>query len=184
MFDTPADNNGVAEGLDGEGVKQFYGHFGFKGLTVTGAYGSRRRDVPTASFGTLFNEQDVNEQTTDRHTLLDAEYGRSFRGTRVTVRSSFDQFSYDGIYPFEGEPTLVLHDSVIGTRWSVGGGLTRAFRGRQTVRAGVEFIDNVRQDQRKPLRRSAHAVARRLTAPRSSMPSMFRTRSGSRRGSS
>ena len=57
-FDTPATNNGVAEGLDGEGVRQFYGRLDFKGLTVTGAYGSRQRDVPTASFGTLFNEQD------------------------------------------------------------------------------------------------------------------------------
>ncbi len=58
-FDTPATNNGVAEGLDGEGVRQFYGRLTFKGLTVTGAYGSRQRDVPTASFGTLFNEQDL-----------------------------------------------------------------------------------------------------------------------------
>ena len=103
-FDTPATNNGVAEGLDGEGVRQFYGRLTFKGLTVTGAYGSRQRDVPTASFGTLFNEQDSREQTTDRHTLVDAEYGRSFGGTRVTFRASFDRFSYDGIYPFAGEP--------------------------------------------------------------------------------
>ena len=57
-FDTPATNNGVAEGLDGEGVGQFYGRLDFNGLTVTGAYGSRQRDVPTASFGTLFNQQD------------------------------------------------------------------------------------------------------------------------------
>ena len=150
-FDAPATNNGVAEGLDGEGVRQFYGRLAFKGLTVTGAYGSRQRDVPTASFGTLFNEQDSREQTTDRHTLVDAEYGRSFSGTRVTFRASFDRFSYDGTYPFAGEPDgappLVGRNSVVGTRWSVGSGLTRAFRGRQTVRAGVEFIDNVRQDQ-------------------------------------
>ncbi len=81
------------------------------GLTVTGAYGSRQRDVPTASFGTVFNEQDPREQTTDRHTLIDAEYGRSFGGTRVTFRASFDRFSYDGIYPFaggsEGAPTSI-----------------------------------------------------------------------------
>ena len=64
------------------------------------------------------------EQTTDRHTLLDAEYGRSFGGTRVTFRASFDRFSYDGIYPFAGEqdgaPPLVGLNSVVGTRWSVG----------------------------------------------------------------
>jgi outer membrane receptor for ferrienterochelin and colicins len=150
-FDAPATNNGVAVGLDGEGVRQFYGRLAFNGLTVTGAYGSRQRDVPTASFGTLFNEQGSREETTDRHTLVDAQYGRGFRGTRVTFRASFDRFSYDGTYPFAGEqdnaPALVGHNNVVGTRWSVGSGLTRAFRGRQTVRAGVEFIDNMRQDQ-------------------------------------
>jgi iron complex outermembrane receptor protein len=150
-FDAPTTNNGVAEGLDGEGVRQFYSRLSFKGLTVTGAYGTRHRDVPTASFGTLFNSQDWREQTTDRHTLVDADYGRQFGATRVTFRASFDKFTYDGIYPFaaaeQGAPTLVGQNDVVGTRWSASSGLTQAFRGRQTVRAGIEFIDNLRQDQ-------------------------------------
>ena len=169
-FDTPATNNGVAEGLDGEGVRQFYGRLDFKGLTVTGAYGSRRRDVPTASFGTVFNEQETREQTTDRHTLVDAEYGRSFGGTRVTFRASFDRFTFDGTYPFAGEPegapTLVAHNSGVGTRWSVGSGLTRSFGARHTVRAGVEFIDNVHQDQTA---RYVDPPVLLLDSPRSSM---------------
>ena len=124
VFDTPGTNNGVAEGLDGEGVRQFYGRLDFKGLTVTGAYGHRRRDVPTASFGAMFNNQDSPEKTTDQRTLIDAAYGRSFSGTRVTIRASFDRFSFDGIYPFTGEPdgapTLVGHNRAVGSRWSVG----------------------------------------------------------------
>lgn len=151
VFDTPATNRGVAQGLDGEGVRQFYGHLAFNGLTVTGAYGTRQRDVPTASVGTLFNQQVPHEETTDRHTLLDADYGRSFRGARVTFRASFDRFTYDGTYPFAGEmndsPPLVGHQNAVGTRWSVGTGVTRSVRGRQTLRAGFEFIDNIRQDQ-------------------------------------
>jgi outer membrane receptor for ferrienterochelin and colicins len=151
VFDAPATHHGVAQGLDGEGVRQFYGHLAFNGLTVTGAYGTRQRDVPTASFGTLFNQQVSHEETTDRHTLLDADYGRSFNGARVTFRASYDRFSYDGIYPFAGEldvsPPLVARQGAVGARWSVGTGVTRAFRGSQTIRAGVEFIDNMRQDQ-------------------------------------
>lgn len=150
-FDTPATNNGVAEGLDGEAVRQFYGRLEFKSLTMTAAYGTRRRDVPTASFGTLFNEQEWREQTTDRHTLLDAEYERSFNGTGVTVRGAYDRFTYDGTYPFAGATpdagTMVGHNNVVGSRWTAGLGLTRAFQGRHTVRAGAEFIDNLRQDQ-------------------------------------
>jgi len=150
-FDAPATNNGVAQALDGEGVRQFYGRLAFRGLSVTGAYGSRQRDVPTASFGTLFNEQTSREQTTDRHTLVDGQYEHSFGGSRVTFRAAFDRFSYFGTYPFAGEedraPTLVGRNDVIGTRWNIGAGLSRSLPGRQTVRAGVEFIDNMRQDQ-------------------------------------
>jgi iron complex outermembrane receptor protein len=123
----------------------------FKGLTVTAAFGNRRRVVPTASFGTVFNAHNPQEQTIDRHVLADAAYGRSFGLTRVTFRASFDRFSYDGTYPFAGDqasaPLLVGLNGVVGTRWSVAGGLTRTFRGRHIVRAGFEFIDNLRQDQ-------------------------------------
>ncbi|MEO8070935.1 MAG: TonB-dependent receptor plug domain-containing protein, partial [Acidobacteriota bacterium] len=63
-FDLPATNNGVAEGLDGERVGQFYGRLDFKGLTVTAAYGNRRRFIPTASFGTIFNGHNPPEQIT------------------------------------------------------------------------------------------------------------------------
>jgi outer membrane receptor for ferrienterochelin and colicins len=150
-FDTPANNNGVAEGLDGEGLRQLYGRLAFKGLTVTGAYGSRQRDVPTASFGSVFNEQETRQHTADRHTLVDAEYVRSLGSTRVTFRASFDRFTFDGTYPIAAEPdsrlALVAVNAAVGTRWSVGSGVTRSFRGRHTVRAGVEFIDNVHQDQ-------------------------------------
>jgi outer membrane receptor for ferrienterochelin and colicins len=150
-FDGPATNNGVAQGLDGEGVRQFYGRLDFGGLTVTAAYGGRRRDVPTASFGTLFNSHSPPEQTTDRHVLADAEYVRSFGETRVSFRGSFDRFSYDGTYPFAdaqaGAPVVVGFNGVVGSRWSAESGLTRAFPGRQTVSAGIQFIDNVHQDQ-------------------------------------
>ncbi|MEO8259466.1 MAG: TonB-dependent receptor [Acidobacteriota bacterium] len=150
VFDAPDSNNGVAEGLDGEGIGQFYGRFAFKRLIITGTYGSRRRTVPTASFGTVFNEQASPEQTTDRYTLIDAEYGRSFKGTQATFRAAVDRFTYDGRYPLPGDQDrapVVGFDSVLGLRWTLGVGLTRTLRGRQTIRAGVERIGNLNQDQ-------------------------------------
>lgn len=150
-FDTPATNNGIAEGLDGEHVGQFYGQLRFKTFTFTGAYGRRQRDVPTASFGTLFNEQRSREQTVDRHTLLDVEYGRSFGASRVKFRGSFDQFSYDGTYPLgneDGSLSQVGRNSVLGTRWTAGARLTRPLRGRQVLTLGAELIDNTHQDQK------------------------------------
>jgi len=150
-FDAPSTNHGVAEGLDGEGVEELYGRLDFRGLTLTGVYGTRERGVPTASFGTLFGSQTPPEQTTDRHTMIDAAYRRSFSGTRVTLRASFDHFSADGIYPFAADqadaPVVSAFSGGIGSRWTFESGVIRSFPGRQTVSAGVQFIDNVRQDQ-------------------------------------
>jgi iron complex outermembrane receptor protein len=81
-FDTPSTNHGVAVGLDDEGADQFYSRLDFRGLSVTGVFGTRARGVPTASFGSMFNAQAPREKTIDRHTLLDAVYRRSFGGTR------------------------------------------------------------------------------------------------------
>lgn len=151
VFDTPATNFGVADGLDGEHVRQFYSRLAYRALTVTAAYGTRRRTVPTASFNTVFNEQEHPEETTDRHTLLDAEYVRMLGETRVAVRGSFDRFTYDGTYPFAGaepgDPTLVGLNSVNGVRWTIGVRGTRALGRRHVLTAGIEYIDNVNQDQ-------------------------------------
>ena len=151
-FNTPETNNGIAEGLDAEGAKQFYGRASKGGLTITTMYGTRRRDIPTASSGTQFNQQLWHEETTDRHGLFDVDYGRSFGETRLTVRGSYDRFSYSGAYPFvvesDGTPTMVGETVGLGARWSVTAGVTRVFRGRHTLRAGAEFIDNLHQDQR------------------------------------
>jgi outer membrane receptor for ferrienterochelin and colicins len=150
-FDTPADNRGIAEGLDGERTAGAYGRLDFRGLTVTAAYGGRRRDVPTASFGTVFNNQLPPQQVSDRHTLIDGHYRRAFRGTDATFRVSFDRYPFSGTLPLavgpDGTPPLVAIGSGTGSRWSAESGLTRVFRGRQTVTAGAEFIDNLHQDQ-------------------------------------
>ena len=150
-FDTPETNRGIAEGLDAEGVKQFYGRMTFKGLAVTSMYGTRRRDIPTASAGTMFNPRFWREQTTDKHGMLDAYYVRPFGDTRLTLRASYDRFSYSGTYPLavepDGTPTLVGQTAGLGTRWSASAGITRPLRFGQTLRAGVEFIDNLKQNQ-------------------------------------
>jgi outer membrane receptor for ferrienterochelin and colicins len=148
-FDAPETNNGIAEGLDGERVAQVYSRIHFSDFTFTGAYGQRQRDVPTASYGTVFNEQRNPEQTTDRHVLTDIEYARAIGATHLTVRGSFDQFSYDGTYPFPADDGAVSvgDNSVLGNRWSAGAHLTRALPRGQTMTAGAEFIDNLHQDQ-------------------------------------
>jgi outer membrane cobalamin receptor len=168
-FDTPATNNGIAEGLDGQQFGQHYGRLKIGNFTFTGAYGRRRKDVPTASFNTIFNEQIDRLRTTDRHGLADLEYGRDIGETRVALRASYDRFTYDGHYPFDGSlggiEKYIGHDSVVGARWTASGRLTRRLPMRQVVVFGAEFIDNIQQTQTSQFEPSLVAP---FTADRSS----------------
>jgi outer membrane receptor for ferrienterochelin and colicins len=149
-FASPASNGGVAQGLDGSHVADVYAHVGFRGVTLTAAYGNRQKFVPTASFGTVFNQQDPRQQTTDRHTLVDLHYDRTVGSTKVAAGAAFDRYYTDGIYPFPNDPSgapLVNHDHALGARWSVDGRVTRPLAGSQLVTVGGEFLNHVHQDQ-------------------------------------
>ncbi len=149
-FDSPDTNFGVAEGLDGQHFGQYYGRVAVGDLTFTGAYGRRRKDVPTASYGTLFNEQIEREQTIDRHTLFDVDYTRPIGRSRVSLRGAYDRFTSNGYYPFDGEPfgqrVVVGLNDVAGSWWTVGGRVTRPLPGQMLI-LGAEYINNVQQDQ-------------------------------------
>ena len=149
-FDTPETNFGIAEGLDGQQFAQHYGRLAFGNFTMTGAYGRRRKDVPTASLGTLFNEQIERQHTIDRHTLVDLDYTRSVGEARVTLRGAFDRFTSTGEYPFSGElfgqRVAVGYNDVVGSWLTFGGRVTRPLR-HQVLVLGAEYIDNVQQNQ-------------------------------------
>lgn len=150
-FDSPATNAGVADGLDGERVGSAYGTVEFRTLTITGVYGRRTKDVPTASYGTVFNRHDPRERTLDERALVGAAFAQTFGRTRVDVRSSFNRYAYHGVYPFAGAtddgPLIVNLDDAVGARWSLDARATHPVRGSQTVTVGAEFLDNIRQNQ-------------------------------------
>lgn len=146
-YDTPESNNGIAEGLDGQGFNQHYGRLAVGNFTVTGAYGRRRKDVPTAYLGTLFNEQIERERTIDRHSLFDVEYSRSVGESRVVLHGAYDRFTANGYYPFDAAPfarVALGYLDVAGSWVTFGGRVTRPLPW-QTLMVGAEYIDNVQQ---------------------------------------
>ena len=81
-YDAAATNFGVAQHLDAERIGGVYGRLTAGNFAFTAAYGGRSKYVPTAAFGTIFNEQLMPERTTDRHMLVTAQYDRRF-GARM-----------------------------------------------------------------------------------------------------
>jgi outer membrane receptor for ferrienterochelin and colicins len=150
-FDALNGNAGVAEGLDGEQSGQIYGRFTIRNLTITGAFGRRLKDVPTASFSTVFNAHDPAQQTTDLDSIVTAQYVRVVGSARITSEASLDHSRYDGVYPYAGDspeaPVVAFRDGFSGLRWTVSSRMIRPLPGRQTLTVGGEFVDNVQQDQ-------------------------------------
>jgi iron complex outermembrane receptor protein len=100
-FDTPDNNGGIAERADGEDIRQLFSRLAFRNLRITAAFGRREKHVPTASYGTLFN--DTRLETIDTRSFVDAEYERKYGATRLNVRAYADRYDYEGTYPYAAD---------------------------------------------------------------------------------
>lgn len=151
-FDTPGGNGGIARHADGDKNFQLFTKLSYRDFSLTGALASREKNIPTASFGTVFN--DPHTKTIDRHGFLDLRYAHIFRDdTELTVRAFYDRYLYDGDYMYDltedGGPPLVLNkDQAWGHWWGGEAQLTRSFLEHHKVTAGLEYRNNSRQHQR------------------------------------
>jgi iron complex outermembrane receptor protein len=120
---------------------------GFRGFTATAAYSSRRKNIPTAAYGTVFG--DTRARTRDEILLVSAGY-RGSLGERfdLTTRLTHGAYDYDGAYPYELSPstTDLFVDFASGRWWGAEAtGTLRA--GRHTFVLGGEYQWSSRQDQ-------------------------------------
>ena len=99
-FDAPETNGGWAEGLDWERAGNVLGVVRRGGLALQGWYSRREKGVPTASWGTRFN--DSRFETLDAHGSIALSYERPLGTSRLAVRAFYDHYDYNGSYPGDG----------------------------------------------------------------------------------
>jgi len=151
-FDSPATNNGIAQNADGDRSRQLFATVSYGNFTVHGVYGSRDKQIPTASFGTVFN--DSRTQTVDAPGWVDVQYDRRLAsGWGLNTRLYFDNYTYNGTYVYDdsdsGGPSRVINkDLGYGQWWGADLLLSKRFAGRDTVTFGAEYQDNFKQDQK------------------------------------
>ena len=149
-FNDPATNNGIAENADGDSSKNAFvslkfGHFSFEALAST-----REKKIPTASFGTVFN--DPRTKTIDAVGYLDLQYNRTVkRGTDITLRLSYDKDAYHGVYAdpsAQPQGDAVLNQDLEGGQWlTFDANVIRTLWTKHKLTLGTEIQDNLRQDQ-------------------------------------
>ena len=98
-FDDPDTNNGIAERADSDQFTKLFARVSAGNLTLQALYGTRDKAIPTASFGTVFD--DPRSQTIETLGFLDMQYTRKLRAQwELASRLSYDRYGYDGDYVY------------------------------------------------------------------------------------
>ena len=157
-FDGQNGSDGVARGMDGEKHGSLYGKLSWFDLKLSGGFQGRRKDIPTASFGSVFG--DPREYTYDGHAFADLAYTRHFSRTHLTGRAFYDRYIYSGDFPTDtavppAPPQAVLNrDESEGQAVGAELQVTRTwierwrFLSRVNTVVGAEVQDRFRQMQR------------------------------------
>lgn len=150
--DPRATHDGYAENVDAETALGFSGNFIYRDLTISASFSSRTKTVPTASFGTEFN--DARNRTDDVRGYLDLALNRELRpDLRLLTRVFYDVYSYHGDYVYDLLGSGLRSDRVLSKDRAFGDWvgtecqLTAKLLQRHTLVAGAEFRDNLRQKQ-------------------------------------
>ncbi|MBI5639657.1 MAG: TonB-dependent receptor [Nitrospirae bacterium] len=151
-FKDPAFNNGVAEDSDYDRSYSFFAKLSFNEITIEGAYASRKKGIPTAPFGTVFNEP--GNQTTDIRGFMDLKFRHTFENRlEAAARVYYDYYNYHGDYVYDfADPLnplqrLINKDIGEGRWWGGEVLLTRNLSERHRISAGIELRNNEKQLQ-------------------------------------
>jgi len=143
-FNTPAQNNGVAQNMDGDWFANFFGSLSYSDFTLEGAFINREKVNPTAQYSTTFNDSQL--RTTDQRSYAALKYAHSF-GEVVDVAAQvyYDRYSYEIGYPY-GE--TLYQEKDLGQWWGAELQLNKRLWERHVITLGAEYRDDFEQDAR------------------------------------
>ncbi len=152
QYDRPATNHGIAENLDSDRYGGFFTKLGFKDLTLSGAFHSRDKKIPTAPWAVIFN--DPRARSTDDRGFVDLKYESIFENQlEFMVRGYYDRHEYRGAFPAhrdERNPLLGTYlnkDLAQGEWFGAEFQVTKNLWEHHKVIVGGEYRLNSREDQ-------------------------------------
>ena len=96
----PPTNNGIAEDADSDEFKKLFARVTWNRFKLQALYGTRAKVIPTASFGTVFN--DPRSRTVEKQGFLTSGYDRRLGSAwQLASRVYDDRYGYDGDYVFD-----------------------------------------------------------------------------------
>jgi outer membrane receptor for ferrienterochelin and colicins len=168
-FDAPKTNNGIVRNADSEQGYTLFTKLSLAKFTLQGSYTHRKKQVPTASFETVFNSKRTH--TRDEHGYVSLLYEHELaRQLGVRVRLHYGRYYYQGDYLLDSSteetPALVLNkDYGLGETWGSEVSVTKRLGEKHKVIVGGEYRDNFTLEQRNI---DQHPFASHLNDKRSS----------------
>ena len=153
-FDTPAQNDGIAQDLDGDTFGSAFSSLSYRDFTLEGAFISREKVNPTAQYPlTTFNDSRL--QTTDQRSYVVLKYAHSFpEVVDVNAQVYYDQNVYEIGYP----QSLLIGTNVVfssfstevdkGEWWGAELQLNKRLWEQHMITLGAEYRDDFHQEQR------------------------------------
>ncbi len=147
-YDTPAQNHGIADGLDADSAKSAFASVSFRDFTLEGAFIDREKRNPTAQYFTRFN--DPRLKTTDDRGYAAFKYSHSFEDLfDVTAQLYYDRAEFRIGYPTPVPAgSTLFKETDIGEWWGAELQLSRRLWERLVLTGGAEYRDDFRQDRR------------------------------------
>jgi outer membrane receptor for ferrienterochelin and colicins len=149
-FDSPAANRGIAENADKDQAYSTFVDLIYRDFNIHVVQESRTKHLPTASFGTVFN--DPRTQTTDALVYIDAQYRRVIGKWETLGRISYDWYGYNGTYIYDyaktGVPPFTVNKDLASGDWlDLQWDASHLFFKRHSVTLGSEYRQDLRQHQ-------------------------------------
>jgi outer membrane receptor for ferrienterochelin and colicins len=148
-FNTPAQNNGFAEGIDDDFYGSFFGSLSYRDFTLEGGYISREKANPTAQFFTAFN--DPRLRTIDERSYVSLKYAHSFPDVvDVSAQVYYDRSDFEIGYPVPTPPagTTLFEEDDSGEWWGLELQLNKRLFERHIITMGAEYRDDFSQTRR------------------------------------
>jgi outer membrane cobalamin receptor len=142
-FDSLSTNRGMATDRDREMRDRLFGKVEWGSFALEAMYNQRDKALPTASYGTTFNQGRMNFRDASRNIALRYNQADGARGS-LSASASLNQYDFEGTYPYDASTlTQVAHG-----RWAVAEAqYTRQFRTKDRLVLGGAFTSNWRQEQ-------------------------------------
>ncbi len=113
-------NNGIAKDADRDNLNFYAGKLSFGDFTLTGGYLWRKKNVPTAAFGTVFNDTRFN--TLDERSYVDLSHQHEFANQlNIKTRLYYDRYYYRANLPYDyagaGIPPFTINKDLSQSDW-------------------------------------------------------------------